>query len=81
MNKLLTVDELALILRKAAASIRSDAHRNPSSLPPICSLPQTKRLLWRESDVESWLSEHVLEPTVSQNMQMKRYARHGRSRR
>jgi len=81
MNKLLTVDELALILRKAAASIRSDAHRNPSSLPPICSLPKTKRLLWRESDVERWISEHVCEATVNQNKQMQRSKRHGGSRR
>lgn len=59
MNRLLNVDELAAILRKAATSVRSDAHRNPSSLPPRCKLPKTKRLLWRENDVEKWLSENV----------------------
>lgn len=79
MNKLVTVDELAAILRKAAASVRSDAHRNPSSLPPLCNLPKTKRLLWRECDIEKWLREHVCETTVNQNSRTERSTRHSRS--
>lgn len=59
MRTLLTVDQLAGCLHKSIASIRSDATRNPRSLPPICRLPGTKRLLWRAEDVESWLAEHV----------------------
>lgn len=56
---LLTVDELSLCLHKSVASIRSDVTRNPQSLPPICRLPGTKRLLWRLEDVERWLGVHV----------------------
>lgn len=56
---LLTVDQLAQCLHKSVASVRSDATRNPLSLPPICRLPGTKRLLWRVEDVERWLAEHV----------------------
>jgi len=59
MRALLTVDHLAQCLHKSVASIRSDATRNPHSLPPICRLPGTKRLLWRVEDVERWLAEHV----------------------
>lgn len=59
MQALLTVDQLAACLRKSVASIRSDATRNPRSLPPVCRLPGTKRLLWRVEDVENWLGEHV----------------------
>lgn len=59
MRTLLTVDQLAKCLHKSVASIRSDATRNPRSLPPICRLPGTKRLLWRVEDVEQWLAEHV----------------------
>lgn len=59
MRTLLTVDQLAGCLHKSVASIRSDATRNPRSLPPICRLPGTKRLLWRAEDVENWLAEHV----------------------
>ncbi|CAI06181.1 hypothetical protein ebA106 [Aromatoleum aromaticum EbN1] len=59
MRALLTVDQLAQYLHKSIASIRSDATRNPRSLPPICRLPGTKRLLWRVEDVESWLAAHV----------------------
>lgn len=56
---LLTVDQLAQCLHKSVASVRSDATRNPKSLPPICRLPGTKRLLWRAEDVESCLAAHV----------------------
>lgn len=56
---LLTAEQLAQCLHKSVASIRSDATRNPQSLPPICRLPGTKRLLWRIEDVERWLAEHV----------------------
>lgn len=56
---LLTVEQLAQCLHKSVASVRSDATRNPRSLPPICRLPGTKRLLWRAEDVEQWLADHV----------------------
>ena len=59
MQALLTVDQLAEYLQKSVASIRSDATRNPRSLPPICRLPNTKRLLWRAEDVERWICLHV----------------------
>ncbi len=59
MNALLTVDHLSQYLHKSVASIRSDATRNPQSLPPICRLPGTKRLLWRIEDVEHWIAAHV----------------------
>ncbi|QQZ41141.1 DNA-binding protein [Pseudomonas sp. SK3(2021)] len=59
MQALLTVEQLSEYLQKSVSSIRSDATRNPLSLPPICRLPGTKRLLWRVVDVEQWLAEHV----------------------
>lgn len=59
MKSLLTVEHLATHIRKSVASIRSDATRNPKSLPPLCRLPGTKRLLWRVEDVEIWLATHV----------------------
>lgn len=62
MQALLTVDQLSVFLQKSVASIRSDVTRNPMSLPPICRLPGTKRLLWRVEDVERWLAEHVSAP-------------------
>ncbi|PRF00230.1 hypothetical protein C6Q15_33135 [Burkholderia multivorans] len=59
MKELITVEQLSAYLHKSVASIRSDATRNPQSLPPICRLPATKRLLWRVEDVERWLASHV----------------------
>lgn len=60
MKSLLTVEQLSVCLHKSIASIRSDATRNPKSLPPLCRLPGTKRLLWRIQDVELWLAGHVI---------------------
>lgn len=65
MKSLLTVEQLSQYLHKSVASIRSDATRNPQSLPPICRLPSTKRLLWRLEDVEHWLAAHVEGPSRS----------------
>lgn len=62
---LLLVEDLAELIHKSAASIRSDASRNPRALPPICRLPGTKRLLWREEDVANWLEQHVTAPANS----------------
>ena len=62
MQALLTVEQLSVFLQKTVASIRSDVSRNPMSLPPICRLPGTKRLLWRVEDVERWLAYHVSDP-------------------
>lgn len=66
MQSLLTVEQLSIYLHKSVTSIRSDAHRNPSSLPPICRLPHTKRLLWRVEDVERWLASHVTGQTSTE---------------
>ena len=80
MRNLLTVDQLAACLHKSVASVRSDATRNPRSLPPICRLPGTKRLLWRAEDVEQWLAEHVhgLAIVASSNLREHGQARRGR---
>lgn len=59
MKALLTVEQLSAYIHKSVASIRSDATRNPASLPPICRLPGTKRLLWRIEDVERWIAQHI----------------------
>lgn len=57
---LLRVEDLAERIHKSVASIRSDVSRNPHALPPLCRLPGTKRLLWREEDVSRWLAAHVV---------------------
>jgi len=59
MKALLTIEQLSAYLHKSVTSVRSDTVRNPTSLPPICRLPGTKRLLWRIEDVESWVAQHV----------------------
>lgn len=67
--ELMDVAQMASLLRKTVASIRSDVSRNPMSLPPLCRLPGSRRLLWRAEDVNAWLAgcvEHV--PHVSQSV-------------
>lgn len=57
--EVLTVEQLGELIHKSPASIRSDASRNPASLPPICRLPGNKRLLWRSEDVQDWMALYV----------------------
>lgn len=59
VEHLLSVEQLSVVLHKSPSSIRSDASRKPTSLPPICRLPGTKRLLWRQEDVDAWLAQFI----------------------
>lgn len=68
MTTLVTVEGLAARLHKSVASVRSDATRNTAALPPICRLPNTKRLLWREQDIDQWLQAHVVVPKQQENV-------------
>lgn len=68
---ILAVEQLAILIHKSPASIRSDASRNPSSLPPICRLPGNKRLLWRLQDVQAWLESFVERAPQPASLQIK----------
>lgn len=57
--RLVSVEQLSVLIHKSPASIRSDASRNPSSLPRICRLPGTKRLLWRAVDISTFFATAV----------------------
>lgn len=81
MSTLLTIEQLSAYIHKSVASIRSDATRNPRSLPPICRLPGTKRLLWRLEDVERWLAAYVTEQVDSPQVEPPSIDQQGRSRR
>jgi hypothetical protein len=59
--ELVSVDQLAVLLHKSPSSVRSDASRNPNTLPPICRLPGNKRLLWRREDVLTWFAKFVVQ--------------------
>jgi len=65
MQEILRVEDLARYIHKSESTIRSDVKRNPKSLPPICRLPGTRRLLWRREDVEAWLLQFVDTPEGS----------------
>lgn len=59
LGQILSVEQLAILIHKSPASIRSDASRKPQALPPICRLPGNKRLLWRSEDVMAWIAQFV----------------------
>lgn len=65
LGQILTVEQLAILLHKSPASIRSDASRKPQVLPPICRLPGNKRLLWRTEDVVAWVEKFVQRDPIS----------------
>ncbi|MGB2833117.1 MAG: hypothetical protein WBC07_09185 [Methylotenera sp.] len=51
--QVLTIDQLSKLIHKSASSIRSDRVRNPQSLPPSFTLPNSRRVLFKDVDV--WL--------------------------
>lgn len=81
MQNLISIEQLSTILHKSVPTIRSDASRNQDALPPICRLPNTKRLLWRVEDVNQWLSDHVRHnPSTFPTVPTKSILRRGRPR-
>ena len=55
---LLTPKEVAELLRKSEASVRSDVHRAPHRLPPRVLMPGSNRLRWNAKTVAAWLAQH-----------------------
>ncbi len=53
MDPLVTIEELAIALRRKVSGVRSDVQRFPERLPPRCKIPGSRRLLWRRVDVEA----------------------------
>lgn len=64
LEKLLTVDDLALILDRAPGTIKNQHSKHPYKLPPVCRIPGAGRLLWRREDVDRWLQQHVVQLDV-----------------
>jgi len=56
MQQLLTVDDLAKLLRRSVSTVRSDVTRRPETLPPPVRVPGGRRVLWREEDVQTWIA-------------------------
>jgi hypothetical protein len=57
IRPLLTLDELAKILRRAPSTIRSDLKRAPHRVPPPVKRREWKDLRWRPETVSRWLDE------------------------
>ena len=51
--QVLTIEQLSKLIHKSVSSIRSDRVRNPKSLPPSFTLPQSRRVLFK--NVDAWL--------------------------
>lgn len=56
-DRFLNVNDLALLIKKTAETIRHDVHRRPETLPPRTILPGDARsLVWRQSDYDKWMA-------------------------
>ena len=55
--KLVGVEFIAELIHKTPATVRVDLARRPKSLPPRLIIPDSRRLLWLESDVMAWIDE------------------------
>lgn len=60
MSIVLTIEDLSKLIHKSVSSIHSDLIRNPKSLPPHFKLPSSRRILFRLSDVDSWIESFIV---------------------
>lgn len=58
------LDELSKLLRKSRSSILSDRTRAKHRLPPACTPPDSKTLLWITEDAIAWLRQHQEPPAT-----------------
>lgn len=54
----LTVGELASLARVSARTIYNRLSAGGLGLPPSTKLPKSRRVLFRASEVESWINQH-----------------------
>lgn len=54
--------DLSSILKKTAASIRTDLCRSPHRLPPRLYVPGSAKVLWLKKDVLAWLENCKTKP-------------------
>ncbi|PIZ21708.1 MAG: hypothetical protein COY49_12355 [Comamonadaceae bacterium CG_4_10_14_0_8_um_filter_57_29] len=66
-TKLLTLDDLALLLCRSPDTIKKDMRRNPDAVPPRLVLPHTRLLRWRHGDVCAWLEQFVQETVTRES--------------
>lgn len=63
MPPLLTVDDLAAVLRISVKTIWNRRMKAPHTLPPSINLPGTTGLRWRQQDVEAWIDAYAAPKT------------------
>lgn len=55
--KVVGPEYIANLLHKTVQTVRNDVQRRPKSLPPKLNIPDSRKLLWLESDVVAWLEK------------------------
>ena len=63
--KLLTVDEVAKIIRKKSETIYKDRIRRPNSVPPFFTQPGCRQLVCEEDVLISWIRGELPQKSTS----------------
>ena len=59
MSTLLSIEDVAAMLRRSPETLRKDLRRNPLAVPPRVVIPGTRLLRWRHEDVTAWLAANA----------------------
>lgn len=58
LPEVVTIDDIAKLLRLHVNTVRADLHRRPDSLPPRIRLPGRRTVRFLKADVLTWLNTH-----------------------
>ena len=56
LPEVVTIDDIAKLLRLHVNTVRADLHRRPESLPPRIRLPGRRTVRFLKADVLTWLN-------------------------
>ena len=59
MDEYIGLCRLAALLHCSPQTILNNRSRAPWRVPPTCTPADTRRLLWRRTDVDAWLGREV----------------------
>ncbi len=59
LDEFVTLEEFSRLLKVSPKTLRNKRSSDPDYFPPALQIAGFRQILWRRSDIESWLSSKI----------------------